>query len=96
MALPWRFAMRLRHARVLGRQACIVCVPCCERVQHSLRGGLDQFVGFGDSTMDSGYFRYGSTGGLFVLAPDRRRRSMRELHRRSRLARAAPLSDLEW
>jgi outer membrane lipase/esterase len=29
--------------------------------------GLDQFVGFGDSTMDSGYFRYSSTGGLFVL-----------------------------
>src|SRR3954453_22914237 len=29
--------------------------------------GLDQFIGFGDSTMDSGYFRYGSTGGLFTL-----------------------------
>lgn len=26
-------------------------------------GGLDQFIGFGDSTMDSGYFRYTSTGG---------------------------------
>jgi outer membrane lipase/esterase len=26
-------------------------------------GGLDQFVGFGDSTMDSGYFLYNSTGG---------------------------------
>ncbi len=25
--------------------------------------GLDQFVGFGDSTMDSGYFRYNPTGG---------------------------------
>lgn len=25
--------------------------------------GLDQFIGFGDSTMDSGYFRYQSTGG---------------------------------
>jgi outer membrane lipase/esterase len=25
--------------------------------------GLDQFIGFGDSTMDSGYFRYGATGG---------------------------------
>ena len=23
--------------------------------------GLDQFIGFGDSTMDSGYFRYGPT-----------------------------------
>jgi outer membrane lipase/esterase len=31
--------------------------------------GFDQFIGFGDSTMDSGYFRYGSTGGLFVLGP---------------------------
>ena len=29
--------------------------------------GFDQFIGFGDSTMDSGYFRYGSTGGLFTL-----------------------------
>ena len=26
-------------------------------------GGFDQFIGFGDSTMDSGYFRYSSTGG---------------------------------
>jgi len=26
-------------------------------------GGLDQFIGFGDSSMDSGYFRYTSTGG---------------------------------
>ncbi len=26
-------------------------------------GGLNQFIGFGDSTMDSGYFRYGATGG---------------------------------
>ncbi len=26
-------------------------------------GGLNQFIGFGDSTMDSGYFRYQSTGG---------------------------------
>ncbi len=26
-------------------------------------GKLDQFIGFGDSTMDSGYFRYQSTGG---------------------------------
>ena len=25
--------------------------------------GLDRFIGFGDSTMDSGYFRYGPTGG---------------------------------
>jgi outer membrane lipase/esterase len=25
--------------------------------------GPDQFIGFGDSTMDSGYFRYGPTGG---------------------------------
>jgi outer membrane lipase/esterase len=25
--------------------------------------GLDQFIGFGDSTMDSGYFRYNPTGG---------------------------------
>jgi outer membrane lipase/esterase len=25
--------------------------------------GLDQFIGFGDSTMDSGYFRYSPTGG---------------------------------
>jgi len=29
--------------------------------------GFDQFIGFGDSTMDSGYFRHGSTGGLFAL-----------------------------
>ena len=29
--------------------------------------GFDQFIGFGDSTMDSGYFRYGQTGGLFQL-----------------------------
>ena len=33
--------------------------------------GFDQFIGFGDSTMDSGYFRYGSTGGLFSWAPAR-------------------------
>lgn len=26
-------------------------------------GGLDQLIGLGDSTMDSGYFRYRSTGG---------------------------------
>ena len=25
--------------------------------------GLNEFIGFGDSTMDSGYFRYGPTGG---------------------------------
>lgn len=31
--------------------------------------GYDQFLGFGDSTMDSGYFRYATTGGLFVLGP---------------------------
>ena len=24
--------------------------------------GLDQFIGFGDSTMDSGYFRFNPTG----------------------------------
>ena len=29
--------------------------------------GFDQFIGFGDSTMDSGYFRFGSTGVLFTL-----------------------------
>jgi outer membrane lipase/esterase len=29
----------------------------------AVAGGLDQFIGFGDSTMDSGYFRYSSTGG---------------------------------
>jgi outer membrane lipase/esterase len=31
--------------------------------------GLDQFIGFGDSTMDSGYFRYGPTGGSPGLPP---------------------------
>jgi len=31
--------------------------------------GFNQFVGFGDSTMDSGYFRYHSTGGSPLLAP---------------------------
>ena len=30
---------------------------------------LDQFIGFGDSTMDSGYFRYGPTGGSPGLPP---------------------------
>jgi outer membrane lipase/esterase len=31
--------------------------------------GFDQFIGFGDSTMDSGYFRYNSTGGLEIGLP---------------------------
>ena len=38
--------------------------------------GFDQFIGFGDSTMDSGYFRYGSTGGLFKLGATRATRSI--------------------
>src|SRR5271169_445013 len=29
----------------------------------------NQFIGFGDSTMDSGYFRYGATGGSPGLPP---------------------------
>jgi hypothetical protein len=29
----------------------------------AIAGGINQFIGLGDSTMDSGYFRYTSTGG---------------------------------
>ena len=35
----------------------------------SSAASLDQFIGFGDSTMDSGYFRYGPTGGSPGLPP---------------------------
>jgi len=31
--------------------------------------GYNQFIGFGDSTMDSGYFRYNPTGGFPSLPP---------------------------
>lgn len=31
--------------------------------------GYNQFIGFGDSTMDSGYFRYSPTGGSPLLPP---------------------------
>ncbi len=31
--------------------------------------GFNQFIGFGDSTMDSGYFRYHPTGGSAILPP---------------------------
>lgn len=31
--------------------------------------GFDQFIGFGDSTMDSGYFLYNSTGGSLAPVP---------------------------
>jgi hypothetical protein len=77
MRRTWTFATRWRsHGG--SRRAC--AVRTCWVVKSALFAflavnafdtacatGLDQFVGFGDSTMDSGYFRYGSTGGLFVL-----------------------------
>ena len=36
----------------------VLCAPCAGEAAQP-----NQFVGFGDSTMDSGYFRYGPTGG---------------------------------
>jgi outer membrane lipase/esterase len=37
--------------------AAVLCAPSAAGA-----AGLDQFIGFGDSTMDSGYFRYNPTG----------------------------------
>ncbi|HEY0182499.1 MAG TPA: hypothetical protein VGC09_06785, partial [Rhodopila sp.] len=44
--------------------AMVLCAPKAARA-----AGFDQFVGFGDSTMDSGYFRYNPTGGSPALPP---------------------------
>src|SRR6476660_2745216 len=41
----------------------------CAGGTSSNAAGLNQFIGFGDSTMDSGYFRYNPTGGSPGLPP---------------------------
>jgi outer membrane lipase/esterase len=59
----------MRRLAWLARTRGVVGTALLAAIPLSAAGaaGLDQFVGFGDSTMDSGYFRYGSTGGLYAL-----------------------------
>ena len=66
--LAWRISQQavLTRARRLAGIGCLSAITVCAPGVASA-AALDQFVGFGDSTMDSGYFRYGSTGGLFAL-----------------------------
>jgi outer membrane lipase/esterase len=77
MRRAWTFATGWRHHGVSRRACAVRACWIAESVflafiavnafDTACAAGLNQFVGFGDSTMDSGYFRYSSTGGLFVL-----------------------------
>jgi outer membrane lipase/esterase len=60
-------ARRWLSRRVFVPALLAATFPCA----HGAAGaaGLDQFIGFGDSTMDSGYFRFGPTGGSPGLPP---------------------------
>ena len=53
-----------RLARQLALGAAVLCAPVATKAAQP-----NQFIGFGDSTMDSGYFRYGPTGGSPSLPP---------------------------
>src|SRR6478609_5052503 len=46
-----------------GSKAALLATVALGAPGFAAAGGLDQFIGFGDSTMDSGYFRYNPTGG---------------------------------
>ncbi len=64
-----RFRYRSGHSRTARqaiRSALLAATAVCAAGTAGA-AGFDQFIGFGDSTMDSGYFRYGTTGGLFQL-----------------------------
>ncbi len=41
---------------------CLACVSCLAPALVGAEGMFNQFVGLGDSTLDTGYFRYASTG----------------------------------
>jgi len=56
--------MRQFRAKAALLAATALCVPGA-----AIAAGLNQFIGFGDSTMDSGYFRYNPTGGSPSLPP---------------------------
>ncbi len=68
---PNNAASRRIHAACapgLVRSACLALAISATAGTASA-AGLNQFIGFGDSTMDSGYFRYNPTGGSPGLPP---------------------------